>query len=255
MKSLPSSSPPRSSLPRPSPRRGRRRRRSPSGPAPVGFTRTTLTDHQRVEPLAGDTGPRRVPLRVWYPGGRSRRRARGAAHAGRAGRARRRRRARAQRARRPGLGGHRGRAGRARAPSRAAAFARPGRDDRAAVGPCRRSRQPRLRRRRRRRRRRDVRARPGRRRRPCRCASPRRRPRSIALRTRDLRFVIGKLESLRGIGRLDRDRVGAFGHSNGGATAADADAGGPPDPRRREHRRRHLRTGHASAGWTARSGS
>ena len=40
---------------------------TPSGPAPVGFTRTTLTDHQRTEPLAGDTGARRVPLRVWYP--------------------------------------------------------------------------------------------------------------------------------------------------------------------------------------------
>ena len=44
---------------------------------------------------------------------------------------------------------------------------------------------------------------------------------TIALRTRDLRFVLGKLESLRGVGRIDRDRVGAFGHSNGGATAAD----------------------------------
>jgi predicted dienelactone hydrolase len=44
---------------------------------------------------------------------------------------------------------------------------------------------------------------------------------TIALRTRDLRFVLGKLESLRGIGRIDRDRIGAFGHSNGGATAAD----------------------------------
>src|SRR4051812_18428265 len=39
----------------------------PTGAAPVGFTRTTLTDHYRVERLAGDTGPRRVPLRVWYP--------------------------------------------------------------------------------------------------------------------------------------------------------------------------------------------
>ena len=39
----------------------------PTGASPVGFTRTTLTDHFRVESLAGDTGSRRVPIRVWYP--------------------------------------------------------------------------------------------------------------------------------------------------------------------------------------------
>ena len=39
----------------------------PTGSAPVGFTRTTLTDHFRTEPLAGETGPRRLPLRIWYP--------------------------------------------------------------------------------------------------------------------------------------------------------------------------------------------
>ena len=38
-------------------------------------------------------------------------------------------------------------------------------------------------------------------------------------------------------------RVGAFGHSNGGATAADRDARRPADPRRREPRRRDLRAG------------
>ena len=69
---------------------------------------------------------------------------------------------------------------------------------------------------------------------------------SIALRTRDLRFVLGKLESMRGIGRLDRDRIGAFGHSNGGATAADAMLAGTPHPCRRQHRRRHLRPGPAA---------
>jgi predicted dienelactone hydrolase len=44
--------------------------------------------------------------------------------------------------------------------------------------------------------------------------------RTIALRSRDMRFVLGKLGTLRGVGRLDRHRVGAFGHSNGGATTA-----------------------------------
>jgi predicted dienelactone hydrolase len=46
--------------------------------------------------------------------------------------------------------------------------------------------------------------------------------RSIALRARDMRFVLGRLGALRGAGRLDLTRVGAFGHSNGGATAASA---------------------------------
>ena len=31
---------------------------TPTGAAPIGFTRTILTDHHRSEPLAGDTGPR-----------------------------------------------------------------------------------------------------------------------------------------------------------------------------------------------------
>ena len=37
-----------------------------------------------------------------------------------------------------------------------------------------------------------------------------------------MRFVLSRLGSLRGVGRLDPRRVGAFGHSNGGATAAHA---------------------------------
>ena len=45
---------------------------------------------------------------------------------------------------------------------------------------------------------------------------------SIALRSRDLRFVLSRLGSLQGVGRLDLQRVGAYGHSNGGATAAHA---------------------------------
>jgi hypothetical protein len=46
--------------------------------------------------------------------------------------------------------------------------------------------------------------------------------RSVAIRVADMRFVLGRLRTLRGAGRLDLSRVGAFGHSNGGATAAGA---------------------------------
>src|SRR4051812_18753788 len=42
----------------------------PTGPAPVGLKRLTLTDHHRAERLAPGGGPRRVPLRVWYPAAR-----------------------------------------------------------------------------------------------------------------------------------------------------------------------------------------
>jgi dienelactone hydrolase len=45
---------------------------------------------------------------------------------------------------------------------------------------------------------------------------------TIALRSRDMRFVLSRLTSIRGAGRLDAHRVGAFGHSNGGSTAATA---------------------------------
>ena len=44
---------------------------------------------------------------------------------------------------------------------------------------------------------------------------------SVALRSRDLRFVLSRLGSLQGAGRLDLHRIGVFGHSRGGATAAD----------------------------------
>src|SRR4051794_12660379 len=39
----------------------------PTGPAPVGLERLTLTDHHRTERLAPGGGPRLIPLRVWYP--------------------------------------------------------------------------------------------------------------------------------------------------------------------------------------------
>jgi hypothetical protein len=40
---------------------------SATGPADVGFKRTTFTDHQRTERHVPGGGPRHVPLRVWYP--------------------------------------------------------------------------------------------------------------------------------------------------------------------------------------------
>src|SRR4051794_28914420 len=42
----------------------------PTGPAPVGVVRETLTDHQRTEHLAAGGGPRLIPLRAWYPAAR-----------------------------------------------------------------------------------------------------------------------------------------------------------------------------------------
>jgi hypothetical protein len=39
----------------------------PTGDAPVGFTRITLTDTHRTERLVAGGGPRLIPLRVWYP--------------------------------------------------------------------------------------------------------------------------------------------------------------------------------------------
>jgi len=43
---------------------------APTGPAPVGFTRLTMVDAQRTEQIAQGGGPRRIPLRVWYPAAR-----------------------------------------------------------------------------------------------------------------------------------------------------------------------------------------
>jgi hypothetical protein len=42
----------------------------PTGRAPVGLMRTTLADHHRTEPFLPGGGPRRVPLRIWYPAAR-----------------------------------------------------------------------------------------------------------------------------------------------------------------------------------------
>src|SRR3954468_5537037 len=42
----------------------------PTGPAPVGLQRLTLTDHHRTERLAPGGGPRLIPLRIWYPAAR-----------------------------------------------------------------------------------------------------------------------------------------------------------------------------------------
>src|SRR3954468_19506395 len=39
----------------------------PTGPAPVGLERLTLTDHHRTGRPAPGGGPRLMPLRVWYP--------------------------------------------------------------------------------------------------------------------------------------------------------------------------------------------
>ena len=194
-----------------------------TGAAPVGFTRTTLTDAFRSESLAGDIGPRRLALRVWYPAA-----APGAARPARSARP----------SRPPGSGGAGlersaldglGSAATADAPAAAreppgpADVARVGRDDgvhgRAAsdlashgyvvVGI-------------------DV---PGETEAvdlgdgvlaPMAPGLAKASVASIELRSRDMRFVLSRLGSLRGAGRLDLERVGAFGHSNGGATTATA---------------------------------
>ena len=76
---------------------------------------------------------------------------------------------------------------------------------------------------------------------------------TIALRSRDMRFVLSRLGSLHGAGRLDLERVGAFGHSNGGATAAAAMLTDRRIARRREPRREPSAARSPSAAWTARS--
>src|SRR4051794_38348995 len=42
----------------------------PTGPAPVGLERLRFTDHHRTERLVAGGGPRLIPLRVWYPAAR-----------------------------------------------------------------------------------------------------------------------------------------------------------------------------------------
>ncbi len=193
---------------------------SPSGPAPVGFTRTTLTDHQRTEPLAGDTGARRVPLRVWYPAA-----ARSAAPAvvltpaeqaelaGGVG---------LEASALDGLGSAATAAAPAAPGRHPVLLLSPGLNETTALQSAHAA---------------DLASHgyvvvgvdivgetygldlgDGQTT-PVRITEA--SAETIALRTRDLRFVLGKLETVRGVGRIDRDRVGAFGHSNGGATAAD----------------------------------
>src|SRR4051812_7591647 len=196
---------------------------APTGAAPVGFIRSTLTDTHRIEKLAGDSGPRRVPIRVWYP----------AAAPG------------AQPAvvftaaeqavweqgvaLPPGALDGVGAAATAAAPAAGGAHPVlllspglgettglmsnhagdlashgyvvvgidvPGETEALDLGDGK-----------------LVAKSPG---------LARASSRTIALRSRDMRFVLGRLGTLRGVGRLDRHRVGAFGHSNGGATSAAA---------------------------------
>src|SRR3954452_22463521 len=42
----------------------------PTGPAPVGLKRLTLTDHHRSERLGPGGGKGLIPLRIWYPAAR-----------------------------------------------------------------------------------------------------------------------------------------------------------------------------------------
>ena len=191
---------------------------TPTGAASVGFTRTILTDHHRSEPLAGDTGARRIPLRVWYPAARpGAQPARTLSAAEQAGWENY---AGAPAGTLDGLGS----AATAEAPPKhgrhpvllmspglgsttallsnhAADLAShgyvvvgidiPGETHIVDVGL-------------------GVLADP---------VITQASPETIALRSRDMRFVLSRVHGLRG---ADARRVGAFGHSNGGATAADA---------------------------------
>ncbi|WP_028066224.1 alpha/beta hydrolase family protein [Solirubrobacter soli] len=193
----------------------------PTGSAPVGFTHTTLTDHFRVEPLAGDTGSRRVPLRIWYPA---------AAPAAQPARtltaveqAAWEDEAQAPHGTLDGLGAAATEGAPPAAGAHAVLLLSPGKGETTALQSAHAA---------------DL-------------AShgyvvvgmdhpgdtthldtgdgvlvpaviDQASAETIAIRSRDMRFVLSRLGSLRGIGRLALDRIGAFGHSNGGATAADA---------------------------------
>src|SRR4051794_37135792 len=192
-----------------------------TGSAAVGFTRTTLTDAFRSEASAGDIGPRRLALRVWYPAS-----APGAAAArtlSPAEQAAWEQSAGLEPSALDGLGS----AATADAPaaggSHPVLLMSPGRGETSAfmgadaadlashgfvvVGI-------------------DV---PGETQSldtgdgvltPTAAFFDHASAASIALRSRDMRFVLSRLGSLEGVGRLDLKRVGAFGHSNGGATSA-----------------------------------
>ena len=195
----------------------------PSGAAPVGFTRTTLTDAFRSESIAGDIGPRRLAPRVWYPAAAS-----GPAVAttlSPAEQASWEDSAGLERSALDGLGS----AATADAPaaggSHPVLLMSPGLGATTAFMGAHAS---------------DLASHgfvvvgidvsgetqavdtgegvlapmaPG-------LANA--SVASIELRSRDMRFVLSRLGSLHGAGRLDLGRVGAFGHSNGGATTATA---------------------------------
>jgi dienelactone hydrolase len=194
-----------------------------TGPAPAGFTRVTLTDHHRSEPLAGDIGPRRLALRVWYPAT-----APAAAAAATLSPAEQAAWAEGAGLEPSALDGM-GAAATADAPaargSHPVLLMSPGLAETSAFMASHAA---------------DLASHgyvvvgidvpgetvaldlgdgalvptaPG-----LEHASDE----TIALRSRDMRFVLSRLGSLQGVGRLDLHRIGAFGHSNGGATAAAA---------------------------------
>jgi predicted dienelactone hydrolase len=194
---------------------------APTGAAPVGFTRATLTDYFRTEPLVGESGPRRVPLRIWYPA---------AAPGSEPARtltpveqAAWEDEARAPHGTLDGLGAAATHGAPPARGAHAVLLMSPGRGETTALlsahaaelashgyvvvgmdhagdttyldlG--------------------DGQLAPA--------VIEQASAETIAIRSRDMRFVVSRLGSLRGVGRLDLDRIGAFGHSNGGATAADA---------------------------------
>ncbi len=190
---------------------------TPTGSAAVGFTRTTLTDHFRVEPLAGETGPRRLPLRIWYPA------AHRGAHPARTLTQAEQRGWEQQAQAPPGTLDNLGAAATQdarRAPGRhPVLLMSPGLGETTALLSAHAA---------------DLASHgyvvvgidapgdttvleiDGELRPP---VIEHASPETVALRSRDMRFVLSRLSSIPG---TDPYRVGAFGHSNGGATAADA---------------------------------
>jgi len=194
---------------------------APTGAMPVGFAHTTLTDSFRTEPLAGDSGSRRVPLRIWYPaaspGAQPARTLTAVEQAAWEDEAQ------APHGTLDGLGAAATEAAPPSRGSHAVLLLSPGRGETTALQSAHAA---------------DL-------------AShgyvvvgmdhpgdtqildlgdgqlvppviEQASEETIAIRERDMRFVLSRLGSLRGIGRLDLDRIGAFGHSNGGATALNA---------------------------------
>lgn len=200
---------------------------SATGPADVGFKRTTLTDHQRTERHVPGGGPRHVPLRVWYPAAAPGPRpaalftpAEQAAWESSNG---------LPAASLNGLGGA-ATSGAAPAPGRhpilllspgfgettaflsahgadlashgyvVVAMDHPGETSAVELPDGRLATlDPRIEQ-----------------------TNPRHAGRLATIRVKDMRFVIDRLRALRGAGRLDLSRIGVFGHSDGGNAAANA---------------------------------